>query len=563
MKIKTLIKVISIVTFILIGLTGWSIYSFSENMKVQTQTLNNEKELTLLAFQIQEASSYLTNEVRSYTQFGGKVYYDNYWKEINETKTGGKIIARLKELRIPDHLLQYVIQAQDNLEKLVPLEEDAMNSVKEGNFDHARSIVFGPAYNTGKEKVVKPLQDFSKELSLYTKEQAEEAAAAAKWSQTILIISTILLMLSIIITLILIYFKIKPLDKVAENVKHIAGGDLTINELKIRSKDEVGYLAKSFNHMVNNLKTLIQHVNLTSEQVAASSEELMASTEQTTSATNQVVESLQAVAAKIERQEKNTEESARSISDIAVGIQRIAESSSSVAKSVNETTRQANIGNDYLQKVAGQMSFIFEASSETKQVMDKLEARSKEIGNIIEVITNIAEQTNLLALNAAIESARAGEHGKGFAVVADEVRKLAEQSRNSANQIGEIIKLIQSDTIKAVDMTNKGNDEVKSGLTLVDETGNSFNQILLSIESVSSQAQELSAISEEISASAEQVNTSIEEVTELAKSSSYSTAEIASASEEQLATLEEVSASASNLASMAEGLRDKIKQFKL
>src|SRR5690606_16868494 len=157
----------------------------------------------------------------------------------------------------------------------------------------------------------------------------------------------------------------------------------------------------------------------------------------------QVVQSIQEVAGTIEVQGKNTAESAVAIGEVTVGIQQISGSISSVADAASETMNQANMGNEYIQKVIEQMSNIDDASSDTIQVMQKLEARSHEIEKIIDVITGIAGQTNLLALNAAIEAARAGEHGKGFAVVSNEVRKLAEQSNESANQIVELVKIIQ------------------------------------------------------------------------------------------------------------------------
>lgn len=380
---------------------------------------------------------------------------------------------------------------------------------------------------------------------------------------TVLLISIIAILMGIAIALTLSKSISGPVRLISKGAEEIANGNLMIEAIKVKNKDEIGHLATSFNEMAENLRAIIHEVNLTSEQVASSSEVLMASSEQTTSATNQVVQSIQEVSNTIEIQGRNTEESANAIAEITIGVQRIADSTGTVAESASETTKQATIGNDYIHKVVGQMDVIYRSTTDTNSMMKALESRSNEIGEIINVITDIADQTNLLALNAAIESARAGEHGKGFAVVADEVRKLAEQSRKSANQIGEIIQLIQSDTGKAAEITNDGNEVAKNGLVLAEETRRTFEQILRSIEGVNSQTQELSAISEEMSASIEQVHALIEEVAQLARISSNNTSEIASASQEQLATLEEVTASATSLAERAEILRGLIRNFKL
>jgi len=352
------------------------------------------------------------------------------------------------------------------------------------------------------------------------------------------------------------------LNRLTSSLQLAGNGDFT-SEVEDSAGDELSDLATSFNEMSQNLKVMINEVTASSIHLSSAAEELLASSEQSTAATNQVAVSITEVAKNVEIQGVNTEESAQAIDEITTAITKIADNASSVAESSVQSTSQTEIGYKNVQNVIDQMKTISQANLETNLVIQELESKSKEIGNIIEVITNIADQTNLLALNAAIESARAGEHGKGFAVVADEVRKLAEQSSTSANQISTIIEKIQAETKKAVQMMQDANQEVTNGVNLAEETGKTFNVIKSSIDESTLQTQELSAISEELSASVQQVNASIEEVSQLAKVTSDSAGQIATVTEEQLAASEEVTSAAVSLSKLAENLREMVNKFKV
>ncbi|RKQ14092.1 methyl-accepting chemotaxis protein [Ureibacillus endophyticus] len=563
MKIKKLLKISLILTLVLIAFTVWSSIYFLDKTNEQKDMLILDKELAMLAVQLQDASDYLSTEIKSYAQFGDKVHIDNYLKEVNEEKTMEKTLAQLQENKIPDTLIDLAEKFVKSTNELSVVQEVAILAVENGEASKARNLLYGSKYKAGEKEITKTLNDFKSELSKWVQSEVDAKDKALNVSKVVLFTSIILLMVSSFFSLLLVRLKLRPLDKLTSSAALIAEGDLRTEEVNVKVKDEIGILSEAFNQMTRNLKDILQQVNHYSEQVASSAEELMASAEQTSTATNQVVISIQDVTKNVEVQDQNTADSARAIAEITQGVQSIADSSSQVADSVQETTHQANLGNTNIQKVIEQMNSIYKASGETKLVMNELESKSNEIGNIIEIITSIAEQTNLLALNAAIESARAGEHGKGFAVVADEVRKLAEQSRESANQISDIIQMMQADTVKAAEMTTKGNEEINNGLKLTEQTSDTFKQILESISHVNSQTQELSSISEEISASAQQVNAAIDEVSALAKTTASSANDIASASEEQLATLEEVTASSTSLANMAEKLNEIVRRFKL
>ena len=209
------------------------------------------------------------------------------------------------------------------------------------------------------------------------------------------------------------------------------------------------------------------------------------------------------------------------------------------------------------------MNSIAQTVQQTGEIVGKLGERSKEIGNIVEIISNISGQTNLLALNAAIEAARAGEHGRGFAVVAEEVRKLAEESQNASQKISDLIQSIQAETSQAVASMEEGRREAEKGKENVTATGESFSEILSMIGDVKKASL---AVSERVLQLREDMNTIVDgmgEVDTSAKGIGSESQNVSAATEEQAAGMEEIASSSRSLANMANDLQTETDKFKV
>ncbi|GED67852.1 hypothetical protein BRE01_15540 [Brevibacillus reuszeri] len=355
----------------------------------------------------------------------------------------------------------------------------------------------------------------------------------------------------------------QPIQRLVVNMKEVSEGNLRVDPIVVKSRDEIHDLAHSFNEMTSSLQNLIRQVGTTSEQVAASAEQLNASAEQTSQATEQIAVTVQEVATATDRQQDSVERGTKSIDDISHGISHIAIKSQQASTLAVQVANIAGEGNQAIQAAVLQMNAIHDSIRELSGVVEGLGNHSQAIGQIIEVITGIANQTNLLALNAAIEAARAGEHGRGFAVVADEVRKLAEQSSRSAEQISQLINTIQSDTKHAMNSMEAGTREVQQGILVVHEAGETFGQIQMSIGTVSDQVHDVSAAAQEAAAHSEQVVDAIRQVSEVSAVTADGTQNVSAATEEQLAAMEEISSSATALSKMAEELQNMIGRFKV
>jgi len=296
------------------------------------------------------------------------------------------------------------------------------------------------------------------------------------------------------------------LEEVARVFSALAKGDLTetiANEYSGtfgRLKDDANTTVEQLTSIIGQIKEATEQIDTAAKEIAAGNSDLSQRTEE---------------------QASSLEETASSMEELTSTVKQNAENAKQANQLVLGASDVAQRGGDVVKQVVSTMNGITESS--------------KKISDIISVIDGIAFQTNILALNAAVEAARAGEQGRGFAVVATEVRNLAQRSAAAAKEIKSLI----SDSVEKVAM----------GAKLVDQAGETMEDIVTSVRRVTDIMAEITSASIEQSSGIEQVNQAITQMDEV--------------TQQNAALVEEAAAAAESLEEQAVALGAAVSQFKL
>ena len=415
--------------------------SFNDLVKAEER----KAEFKELGIAIVNGSNYLTDEVRRYVQFGDKVHFDNYWREVYETKSRDKVVIRLKELNAPEEELELVEKSKSISDNLIPIEESAMKAVEDNDFDMARRLVFSEEYDGYVKEIMGYVDEFQVAMNTRAESEFQKEISHVRKALFYLVVTVILLAVINLTNIVYSTTKIiKPLIKFKDSMLTLASGDLTFENSVSHNSSEVGQLSEAISRTRNDIVYLIKNVkdevdtieeieknidynitelNFNIENISSNVEELSASMEETAAASEEMAATSHQIESTVSHVSEKSNEGAKkalSISEKANGIRTKAESNQLETKTL-----------------------IAETSYKLRESIEKAKA-IEEINILAEAIKAITNQTNLLALNAAIEAARAGEAGRGFSVVADEIRKLAEQSNQAINQIQDTTDIIIS-----------------------------------------------------------------------------------------------------------------------
>ncbi len=442
----------------------------------------------------------------------------------------------------------------------------------EGKSDHLAEITArmvagesGVDYYTyeGVEKVVayRPVPATSWSLAA-TMEYSEAGKSINTVRNTSLIISLAVAVLIFLMILLILNLTLGKISEITKAAGRLAEGDLTV-DISIKGKDEVATLAANFKKMVSSMRSILLKVDNAGSTVAAASQEMMSSSEDVSKSVEQVAIAISELANGASDQANSTENSSQKINEIISGLNKISKdmtaSESLAAKAIETVNHSRTI-------VSSQVSRMAESKEISAKVTGSvltLSEKSKQIGQITEVIGRIADQTNLLSLNASIEAARAGEQGRGFAIVADEIRKLAEQSNVSGKKIADIIREVQQNVVQTAEEIKKSESALIDQEEALKQTVDAFSGIAATVGAITDKVTMVSSSIKTLNDDAEAASQELTSISAVSEEIAAGTEEVSASTQEQTSIMIQLAKASEELAQLAAELKSSLQIFKL
>ena len=348
---------------------------------------------------------------------------------------------------------------------------------------------------------------------------------------------------------VVITFIVKAITKVIGHLDEVADGkmDFKISEKLLQRSDEIGNIARSVHTLIGGLASIVVNIHHSTGELAEFKDDFQKKFETINNSISNVNVAVDEIANGATSQADETQKVSSQINDMGDAITKTSQN----VDSLTQSTEQMKEHNEQLDTTIQELMAISDRNKESLAAVynqtNETNQSVMHIGNAVDMITDIAGQTNLLSLNASIEAARAGEYGKGFAVVADQIRQLADQSANTAKEIGEIVaELIENsntsvETMGVVRQEMTGQyEKLKTTKDIFEHLNEEVNTVVTAIESISTEVESLDRLKGEVLGSAES---------------------LAAIAQENAASTEETSASMVELGEIVNDCNTKTKQL--
>ena len=372
-------------------------------------------------------------------------------------------------------------------------------------------------------------------LNTRSAEWAEVLTPINDFRGTVISIIALSFLITLAAALVFAHKLTNNLLSVVEMAKAVSVGDLRPKKLHRQSDDEVGMLARNVDTMVARLRKNILSLTKTATDISSSSTELSSTVNEQSAITAQQSASLTEITATLE--------------ELTTSSSQIADNSNSVVKIAAAALSESEKGMADIEMIKEKMDQIAHDNKSSTDEIIELGKKSKEVGKVMEIITNIADQTKLIAFNAAIEASSAGDAGRRFEVVATEIRRLADSVMSSTEEIEHTIEEIQRAINRLVIASEKGANRINEGTSLAAET-------LSQLESLVSGAKSTSDASTQISLSTQQQKSATNQVLNALKEIEQGFMEIA-------ASIQQTSDISTQLSGSSTTLKDLVTEYQV
>ncbi|WP_434708220.1 methyl-accepting chemotaxis protein [Pseudomonas sp. R1-1] len=388
-----------------------------------------------------------------------------------------------------------------------------------------------PAWYTGRMKLNDIIGE-NKVVADTAMANIDDAVAAAKVSMVISLLVAVLA--AGLCGLLLMRAIMAPMNRIVTILEIMRTGDLS-SRLNLDRKDEFGAVETGFNDMMTELTSLVSQAQRSSVQVTTSVTEIAATSKQ---------------------QQATATETAATTTEIGATSREIAATSRDLVRTMTEVSTaadQASVlagsGQQGLARMEDTMHSVMGAADLVNAKLAILNEKAGNINQVVVTIVKVADQTNLLSLNAAIEAEKAGEYGRGFAVVATEVRRLADQTAVATYDIEQMVREIQSAVSAGVMGMDKFSEEVRRGMSEVQQVGEQLSQIIHQVQALAPRVLMVNEGMQAQATGAEQIN--------------HALVQLGDASSQTVESLRQASFAIDELSQVAVGLRSGVSRFKV